>query len=771
MAGARTVQSGSRYGHLAIALIAAILVGLTGLVGPLNGLIWATQARVAQHQASGDIVYIGVESDLSDTEKAGMRHELADTVDRLAMAGAKRVYLDFLFEGPTSAAADEELQHAVHDSGITTLVDRFSTRGGLDRVLTSVPAVADDAPVAVRKEWVDLWGYTWSAPYTVKIGKRVWPSFPAALAGVNASTGGDFYIDYSTSFSSIPSFTLREAKQLLADPPRAETFRGKTIVVGALPGNGVSATAVPGFPKIPESYIGIYGAETLLHGPLHLVKWYVPLAIMAIVLAGACIFNSSPRRRAVYAGTFGVLIVLFMGGIWFRQAIEFSEALSFLAIFCALRLVALLQSRVPLIDGLSGLPTFAKLERDFANGKVDTRQALVVAKIHRFDEVLASLPPAQHGKYLQLIASRLMVTDETATAYSSGGRYFAWMQSYEDRGQLQAHLRGLRAIFSSAVKVDGQAIDVGITFGADTGEEDVSKRLSSAMAAVDKTNEANKPVILAELASDADRLFNISLQSRIDEALKSNEIYLVYQPQFEVFSGRLIGAEALARWNDPERGNIPPSYFIEQCELVGRMDALTGKVFSDAISTVSSSKFVESDFNLSVNVSATMLGDFDIVRLLERSLKHSRLKRQNLTIEITETARIEDIETAAMVMAAMRDLGVRLSADDFGVGAASFEPFLQLPFDELKIDRLFVSRLVNDKKARKIVENLVNLGRDLDVRVLAEGVEDEVTFQMLRELGCPAAQGFKLGMPMTFAELSRLFLSDKSIAKQGDTGT
>ncbi|MCH5378056.1 MAG: EAL domain-containing protein [Planctomycetes bacterium] len=201
------------------------------------------------------------------------------------------------------------------------------------------------------------------------------------------------------------------------------------------------------------------------------------------------------------------------------------------------------------------------------------------------------------------------------------------------------------------------------------------------------------------------------------------------------------------------------------------MDALTGKVFSDAISTVSSSKFVESDFNLSVNVSATMLGDFDIVRLLERSLKHSRLKRQNLTIEITETARIEDIETAAMVMAAMRDLGVRLSADDFGVGAASFEPFLQLPFDELKIDRLFVSRLVNDKKARKIVENLVNLGRDLDVRVLAEGVEDEVTFQMLRELGCPAAQGFKLGMPMTFAELSRLYLSDKSIAKQGDTGT
>jgi EAL domain-containing protein (putative c-di-GMP-specific phosphodiesterase class I) len=419
--------------------------------------------------------------------------------------------------------------------------------------------------------------------------------------------------------------------------------------------------------------------------------------------------------------------------------------------------------RAPLVDSLSGLPTFEKLERDLARSKSGDVRALVVAKIHRVDEVLASLPRARHGEYMQAIADRLRLNDETMTVYCSGGRYFGWLQAYENREQLRSHLIGLRAIFASALRIGDLAVDVGITFGADTGDDaSPAKRISSALATVDKTNEAINSVILANQASDEERRWNISLQARLDEAMKSGEIYLVYQPQFDLKTRKMFGAEALARWDDPVRGESPPSYFVEQCEQVGRMDALTTKVFGEALTAVARSPFAALDFNLSMNVSATMLNGFEVVRLLEQALAASTVPASKVTIEMTETARIADLQRAAIVMSELKQLGVRLSADDFGVGAASFEPFLQLPFDELKIDRLFVARVETDRKARKIVEHLVTLGRDLDIMVLAEGVEDEKTFEVLRSLGCPAAQGYQLGRPMSLEAVHQLWLASET---------
>jgi EAL domain-containing protein (putative c-di-GMP-specific phosphodiesterase class I) len=370
---------------------------------------------------------------------------------------------------------------------------------------------------------------------------------------------------------------------------------------------------------------------------------------------------------------------------------------------------------------------------------------------------------------MRLIANRLRIVDETLTVYSNGGSHFAWLPEFSGPEQLRSHLIGMRAVFASALRIDDLSVDVGITFGADISEEaSAGKRISSALAAAEKTTEAGSPVILANHASDEERRWNISLQARLDEAMKSGEIYLAYQPQFDLETGRMFGVEALARWDDPERGEIPPSYFIEQCEQVGRMHALTKKVFEVGLRAVSESPFADMNFNLSMNVSATMLDDFEIVRLLEESLAASRVAAKNVTIEITETARVADLETAGLVMSEIKGLGVRLSADDFGVGAASFEPFLQLPFDELKIDRMFVSRIESDRKARKIVEHLVNLGRDLDILVLAEGVEDQATFELVRSLGCPAAQGYKLGRPTSLENVYQAWL--EASAPQPATG-
>jgi EAL domain-containing protein (putative c-di-GMP-specific phosphodiesterase class I) len=564
---------------------------------------------------------------------------------------------------------------------------------------------------------------------------------------------------------------MSEAHQLLADPPQARTFSGKTVVIGMAARRGPTIASIPGCPIVPESFPGILGAETLKHRPLTHVIWYVPLLFAASLLSLACIAPRRSQRRLGYAATIAVIPAFLIAAVWFGLAVEVTESAAFLFIFGGLRLWNRFHARAPLVDSLSGLPTFEKLERDLARVKAPQARALVVAKIHRVDEVLASLPRARHGEYMQAIADRLRLNDETMTVYCSGGRYFGWLQAYENREQLRSHLIGLRAIFASALRIGDLAVDVGITFGADTGDDaSAAKRISSALATVDKTNEAINSVILANQASDEERRWNISLQARLDEAMKSGEIYLVYQPQFDLKTRKMFGAEALARWDDPVRGEIPPSYFVEQCEQVGRMDALTTKVFGEALTAVARSPFAALDFNLSMNVSATMLNGFEVVRLLEQALAASTVPASKVTIEMTETARIADLQRAAIVMSELKQLGVRLSADDFGVGAASFEPFLQLPFDELKIDRLFVARVETDRKARKIVEHLVTLGRDLDILVLAEGVEDEKTFDVLRSLGCPAAQGYQLGRPMALDAVYKLWLAGEAARRSAGAG-
>jgi EAL domain-containing protein (putative c-di-GMP-specific phosphodiesterase class I)/CHASE2 domain-containing sensor protein len=759
MAGDKSHFAGSRLKHLAIALAVAALVGILGIVIPLNSLFWVMQSRALQHEASGDIVFIGAPGDPGEADKSSARTDLADVIDRLTAAGARQIFVDINLEQPGLRRDDAALNRAARQSGRTVFVDRYATRGASARLVSPAPSVAQGVPSVVRKEWVDHFGYTWTSPYSVNVGGRTYLSFPAALAGRAGSPDDEFYIDYSTNYSSIPAYTMAEAHQLLADPPQARTFTGKTIVIGSLPSRGGTFASIPGVRVMAESYTGIFGAETLLHGLLRHISWYFPLLLIAGILALACWTRRPSRRRLAYAAAISAIPAMLAASLWLGLVISIWETITFLLAYGVIRLWDRLYRRAPLVNNLSGLPTFEKLERDLAHAK-GSWPALVVAKVHRFDDVLASLPRTKHGEYMQLIASRLRVVNEELVIYSSGGSNFAWLQEFASLEQLRSHLIGIRAVFASALRIDDLSVDVGITFGADTSEDtSAAKRISSALAAADKTTEAGNPVVLANRASDEERRWNISLQARLDEAMKTGEIYLAYQPQFDLETGRMFGVEALARWDDPERGEIPPSYFIEQCEQVGRMQALTRKVFDIGLGAVSESPLAETDFNLSMNVSATMLNDFEIVRLLEQSLAASRLAPRNVTIEMTETARIADLQTASLVMSEIKGLGVRLSADDFGVGAASFEPFLQLPFDELKIDRMFVSRIESDRKARKIVEHLVKLGRDLDILVLAEGVEDEATFELVRSLGCPAAQGYKLGRPTSLENVYQAWLS------------
>ena len=235
--------------------------------------------------------------------------------------------------------------------------------------------------------------------------------------------------------------------------------------------------------------------------------------------------------------------------------------------------------------------------------------------------------------------------------------------------------------------------------------------------------------------------------------MQAGEIYCVYQPKIDLENEQIAGVEALVRWHDPARGFISPMHFIQQCEKAGRMEHLTRYVLQSACSAGQLLHFRGWQISMSVNISATLLGDMRIVGIVRNVLQATRFDPKFLVLEITETAKIADLFNAASIIEEVRSLGVKISMDDFGMGAANFEALYQLPFDEVKIDRKFVSCIASDRKAKAIVASIAQMGRDARITIVAEGLEDPNDIELLKELGCKQVQGYAFSRPLSLSNL------------------
>ena len=230
---------------------------------------------------------------------------------------------------------------------------------------------------------------------------------------------------------------------------------------------------------------------------------------------------------------------------------------------------------------------------------------------------------------------------------------------------------------------------------------------------------------------------------------------LFYQPKVECRSGRVEGFEALVRWQHPRLGLVLPDRFIPLAEEAGLIDAVTRWVLDAAVRQWQTWRSAGMDLSLSVNLSAFDLQDPALPTFLGRLLSASGFPAQALTLEITETAVLREPARALDVLRQLRALGVRASLDDFGTGYSSLAYLQQLPVNELKIERSFVRELAHEARDQAIVRSTIQLGHSLGLTVVAEGVEDKTTLDLLAGLGCDQAQGYLLGRPMPAAEVRR----------------
>lgn len=246
--------------------------------------------------------------------------------------------------------------------------------------------------------------------------------------------------------------------------------------------------------------------------------------------------------------------------------------------------------------------------------------------------------------------------------------------------------------------------------------------------------------------------------------IESGEIVPYFQPLIELRTGQLIGFEVLARWKHPLRGMVPPDEFIRMAEDAGCIGHLMEKVLLRAFKAM---RLLPEHLRLSINVSAIQLRDRTLRGQVSLAAEAAGFSLERLTVEITESALVGNIEHARTITEELKTLGVRVALDDFGTGYSSLRHLHALPFDEIKVDRSFVQTMLSRRESRKIVAAIIGLGQSLGLRTVAEGVEDEAQADMLFWLGCDLGQGYLYGRPVSDARLERFVQEQrKSIRRE-----
>ncbi|MFV2117366.1 putative bifunctional diguanylate cyclase/phosphodiesterase [Streptomyces sp. Act-28] len=419
--------------------------------------------------------------------------------------------------------------------------------------------------------------------------------------------------------------------------------------------------------------------------------------------------------------------------------------------------IARARAEEQLRDPLTGLPnrqwllerTWAALEAAEADGR---RTALVLIDLDRFRSVNDTLGHLAGDRLLLQIAERLrLALPRGAEAARLGGDEFAvLLPTTDSTTSAQRVARHLAADLSSPLDLDGLTLVLEASAGVAVFPDhalDAEGLLQRADVAMYQAKRDRTGVEVYESKRDSNTPDRLGLLGDLRRALDAGEVELHYQPKVR-FDGHVAGLEALVRWVHPERGRVPPDEFIAIAESSGLMPHLTEYVLETALGQVARWRAQGLEVPVAVNVSPRDVHSPGFAGAVAARLARHGVPAGALQLEITEHVLLEDPQRAADTLAGLTGHGVKMSLDDFGTGYSSLVHLRRLPVSELKIDRSFVARLAVDTEDAEIVRCTVDLAHSLGLLVVAEGVEDDETWERLRDLGCDAVQGWLVAAAM-----------------------
>ncbi|MHC8301448.1 putative bifunctional diguanylate cyclase/phosphodiesterase [Pseudomonas sp. ZS1P83] len=422
--------------------------------------------------------------------------------------------------------------------------------------------------------------------------------------------------------------------------------------------------------------------------------------------------------------------------------------------------------RMAQYDFLTGLPNRQQLQQQLDKilvdaGKLQRRVAVLVVGLDDFKGINEQFSYQTGDQLLLALADRLRAhSGRLGSLARLGGDQFALVQAdieqpYEAAELAQSILDDLEAAFA----LDHQEIRLRATIGITLFPEDgdsTEKLLQKAEQTMTLAKTRSRNRYQFYIASvDTEMRRRRELEKDLRDALARNQLYLVYQPQISYRDHRVVGVEALIRWQHPEHGLVPPDLFIPLAEQNGTIIAIGEWVLDQACKQLRDwhdQGFV--DLRMAVNLSTVQLHHAELPRVVNNLLQMYRLPPRSLELEVTETGLMEDISTAAQHLLSLRRSGALIAIDDFGTGYSSLSYLKSLPLDKIKIDKSFVQDLLDDDDDATIVRAIIQLGKSLGMQVIAEGVETAEQEAYIISEGCHEGQGYLYSKPLPARELS-----------------
>jgi EAL domain-containing protein (putative c-di-GMP-specific phosphodiesterase class I) len=354
--------------------------------------------------------------------------------------------------------------------------------------------------------------------------------------------------------------------------------------------------------------------------------------------------------------------------------------------------------------------------------------------------------------------SQQAVRNGDLVARLGGDEFAVLLADLEPAGDI-AHTRSvaqrLHQAFADVMTLEDQTVDMSASFGMAVWPHhggDADTLLSHAEVAMYTAKRKSEGPMLYDPSIDAASTQTLSLLSELRHAVDHHELRLYLQPKLALDNGRVVGAEALLRWQHPQRGLVPPMSFIPFAEQTGFIRVLTMWVFEESARMWRVLNEGGLRLVISINLSTRDLLDIELPQKFEALLVKHIVPAEAFCLEITESAIMDDPQRAMSTLERLSGMGFRLSIDDFGTGYSSLAYLKKLPVDELKIDKSFVLSMEKDINDARIVRSTIDLAHGLGLTVVAEGVENAQVWNLLRDLSCDEAQGFHMGKPMPSSE-------------------
>ena len=746
----------------------AVFSGAIGLLQPLDEVVHNFRFAARTVKADGQIVVIGIDED--SVAKLGGKwpwsHKVdARLIDKLTALGVKRIFFDRGLVSEDTPEGDAALIQSLDKArgriflGTRVLFGSNSVANG--RLLPAL-RYRNHAEIADYTHWRNNISQVAFMPLATMSNGTVYSSISAYLANTHGNPDQWFRPDFSIDIKSIPYHSAIETLEGNID---TREFAGRDVIIGLAAESLGDTQMVPLQGSQPGVFVHVIAAQTLKRGIPIDIGW---LPAFAISLALSSLFLFGRHKWLSWGAIIGECLICGGLPILLDAKLISVDVVPGILLFL---IVSVRHTRVQFgllkstVNSVSDLPNMAALRNEPAT----TRDILVAAKVGDFAAISASFSDDIERELVQEIARRLVIGQRTASVYHGDDGTFFWHVPLDKIQEIAAHVEGLRALFASPVMVNGRAVDIVISFGIDTDANRIaSARISSALLAAEAAMQSG----VAWKANDPNQMFDaewrFSIGSQLDKAIAENEIWVAYQPKLDLRTNQIIGAEALARWDHPERGAISPDEFITAAEHGHRIAPLTQCVMAQAMAGLAVIQRIQPDFGMAINLAVPLLLDDSLPDRLIQLAVDAGVRTTSLTFEITESIMIDPTDRSRQTLQALRDAGFKVSIDDYGTGYSTLEYLRIVPGNEVKIDRQFTNGLMEGGKDLIMVKSTIEMAHDLGYSVVAEGIECAETQRLLLELGCDVGQGFHIGKPMALDLLAARLGNDgqQRIARQ-----